>query len=222
MKYRSVFDIIGPVMVGPSSSHTAGAVRIGRLARKLFGKAPGEAGIGFFGSFARTWRGHATDVAVLAGILGLATSDPRIPDAYKLANVSGLRFSFTEEDAVPPHPNTVRIRLKSGADEMTVTGVSLGGGMVQIVRVDGFDLRLTGEAPALLIFHRDAYGAVAAVTGLLARERINISHMEVSRAERGRDALMVIETDQPVPEDIVALVGAQSHVRKIVVLSGEG
>jgi L-serine dehydratase len=222
MKYRSVFDIIGPVMVGPSSSHTAGAVRIGRLARRLFGREPLEAEIGFFGSFARTWRGHATDVAVLAGILGLETSDPRIPDSYALAKEAGLRFTFTEEDAVPPHPNTVRVRLTNGADAITVTGISLGGGTVQIVRVDGFDLRLTGDAPALLIFHRDAYGAVAAVTGLLARERINISHMEVSRAERGRDALMVIETDQRVPEGTVALVGAQAHVHKIVVLSGEG
>ncbi|HSK67981.1 MAG TPA: L-serine ammonia-lyase, iron-sulfur-dependent subunit beta [Candidatus Limnocylindria bacterium] len=222
MKYRSVFDIIGPVMVGPSSSHTAGAVRIGRLARRLFGRLPEEADIGFFGSFARTWRGHATDVAVLAGVLGLSTSDPRIPQAYALAGDMGLRFAFTEEEAVPPHPNTVRIRLRAGNDAVDMTGVSLGGGMVQAVRVDGFDLRLSGEAPALLIFHRDAYGAVASVTGLLARERINISHMEVSRSERGRDALMVIETDQKVPAEVAALVRAQPNIFKTVVLDEEG
>lgn len=218
MKYRSVFDIIGPVMIGPSSSHTAGAVRIGLLARKLFGRAPAQADIHFFGSFAHTYRGHATDVAALAGILGFATDDPRIPDAFSIAQQSGLRFQFFEEQAIPVHPNTMRIELGAGDAVISVTGVSIGGGMVQIVEVDGFSLRLSGESPALLIFHKDAYGTVASVTQILAVARINISHMEVSRSEKGKNALMVIETDQPVGPDVVRLIERQPHIQKTVQL----
>ena len=218
MKYRSVFDIIGPVMVGPSSSHTAGAVRIGQLARKLFGRAPEQADIRFFGSFARTYKGHATDVAALAGVLGLAGDDPRIPDAFELAEKHGLRFAFHEEAAVPPHPNTMVIELKAADSSMSVTGISIGGGMVQLTRVDGFDLHLSGEAPALLIFHQDAYGTIASVTQLLAYAQINISHMEVSRAQRGQDALMVIETDQPVSPEILRLIQGQPRIFKTIKL----
>ena len=218
MKYRSVFDIIGPVMVGPSSSHTAGAVRIGQLARKLFGRAPEQADIHFFGSFARTYKGHATDVAALAGVLGLAGDDPRIPDAFELAQKHGLRFAFHEEAAVPPHPNTMVIELKAADSSMSVTGISIGGGMVQLTRVDGFDLHLSGEAPALLIFHQDAYGTIASVTQLLAYAQINISHMEVSRAQRGQDALMVIETDQPVSPEILRLIQGQPRIFKTIKL----
>ncbi len=218
MKYRSVFDIIGPVMVGPSSSHTAGAVRIGQLARKLFDREPETAAIHFFGSFARTYRGHATDVAVLAGVLGLKTDDARIPDAFALAKERGLEYTFFEEAAIPIHPNTVSIELTAGEASISVTGISIGGGMVQITRVDGFDLRLSGESPALLIFHQDAFGAIAAVTQLLAYAQVNISHMEVSRAERGQNALMVIETDQPISGDILRLIQCQPRIFKTIKL----
>ena len=218
MKFRSVFDIIGPVMIGPSSSHTAGAVRIGQLARKLFGRDPEQATIRFFGSFARTYCGHATDVAVVAGIMGFESSDERIPEALEIAAQQGLQVSFVAEDAVLLHPNTVMIQLRHGESHFQVTGVSLGGGIVQIVEVDGFQLRLTGESPALLIFHRDAYGTVAAVTQLLAYEHININHMEVSRAFKGQNALMVIETDEQVAPGILALIRKQPNITKIVKL----
>ncbi|NLZ88051.1 MAG: L-serine ammonia-lyase, iron-sulfur-dependent, subunit beta [Clostridiales bacterium] len=218
MKYRSVFDIIGPVMIGPSSSHTAGAVRIGQLARKLFGQAPVTADIHLYGSFARTYRGHATDVALLAGILGLEASDLRIPGAFKLARDEGVAFTFHTEDAVPPHPNSVMIRLKAGAASLEVHGISIGGGMVQITSVDRFQLRLSGDSPALLIFHKDAYGAIASVTQILGDARVNVSHMEVSRTEKGRDALMVIETDQQVTPDIIHRMARQPNIHKIITL----
>ncbi len=218
MKYRSVFDIIGPLMIGPSSSHTAGAVRLGQLARKLFGQEPEQADIHFYGSFAYTYRGHATDVAILAGLLGLETFDPRIPQAFELARSRGLRFQFQTEAAVPEHPNTAKMVLQAGDRRISVVGASVGGGLVQITQVDSFHLRLSGEAPALLIFHRDAYGTIAPVTQQLAENCINISHMEVSRSERGRDALMVIETDQQVPEDVLALIAAQPNVNKVIKL----
>lgn len=218
MRFRSVFDIIGPVMVGPSSSHTAGATRIGLLARTLFGQEADRADIHFFGSFARTYKGHATDVAVVAGLLGLAPSDPRIPDSLILAEEAGMKVYFHEEVALPQHPNTVEIVLSRGKDSQKVKGISLGGGLVQIVQINGFDLRLSGEAPALLIFHIDAYGTIAAVTQLLALAQVNISHMEVSRAQRGREALMVIETDQPVLPELIKLMVSQPHINKIVTL----
>ena len=218
MKYRSVFDIIGPIMVGPSSSHTAGAVRIGQLARSLFGHTPDRADIYFYGSFARTYRGHATDVAVLAGILGFQTHDTRIPHAFELAEKLGVAYQFHVEEAIPLHPNTVRILLTKGKHTLSVVGISIGGGLVQISQVDDFHLRLTGESPALLIFHQDAYGTIAAVTRLLAQEHINISHMEVSRAEKGQNALMIIETDQPVPEETLFFINEQPHIHKVIQL----
>ncbi len=219
MKYRSVFDIIGPVMVGPSSSHTAGAVRIGQLARRLFGRQPETAQIRFYGSFARTYRGHATDVAVVAGLLDLATDDPRIPDSLALAAQQGMAVQFSPEEAVPAHPNTVGMTLTAGGQQFTAVGVSLGGGLVQITEVDGFSLRLSGDSPALLIFHRDAYGAVASVTQLLASQRVNINHMEVSRSDRGKMALMVIETDERVDPDLLRLIGEQRHIQKVITLN---
>ena len=218
MKYRSVFDIIGPVMIGPSSSHTAGAVRIGRLARSLFGMFPKKATIHLYGSFAKTHRGHATDVAILAGILGLDTNDTRIPHAFELAKQMGVDFQFIIEEAIPVHPNTALVVLENGENRICVEGISIGGGMVQITQVDDFELHLSGDSPALLIFHQDAYGAIAAVTQLLAKDAVNISHMEVSRSEKGRRALMLIETDQVVSSDTLDAIAGQAHIQKIIKL----
>lgn len=218
MKYRSVFDIVGPVMVGPSSSHTAGAVRIGQLARRLFGEKPAKAVIRLYGSYAQTFKGHATDVAAVAGILDVAADDPRIPQAMDLAGEQKVDITVLAEEAVPEHPNTMTIELSAGQHQISVTGISIGGGLVQLTRVDGFSLRLSGESPALLIFHRDVFGTIAAVTSQLARAHVNISHMEVSRMERGKVALMVIETDQRVEESVLSLIRQLDHVRKIVTL----
>lgn len=219
MKYQSVFDIIGPVMVGPSSSHTAGAVRIGLLARKLFGREPERVTIHFYGSFAKTYKGHATDVATLAGLMGLSTFDEGIPKAFDIANDKGIKYSFIEESAIPKHPNTIVIDMYAGDKFSSVKGISLGGGLVEICEVDGFALKLSGESPALLIFHIDTYGTIASVTTLLAEKKINISHMEVSRLEKGRLALMVIETDQSVPDDIFSAILAKPNIERVVRLN---
>ena len=218
MKYRSVFDIIGPVMVGPSSSHTAGAVRIGRLARALFGREPQHIRLHFYGSFAKTFKGHATDVAALAGVLGLEMDDPRIPEAKAMAENKGITAEYIAEEAVPVHPNTLMAELWDEQGSMTATGQSLGGGLVQITQVDGFSLGLSGESPALLIFHKDMYGTIASITQLLANARININHMEVSRKDRGQTALMVIETDELVEPAVIDLMNAQDNVYKIIKL----
>ena len=216
MKYRSVFDIIGPVMIGPSSSHTAGAARLGLLARKIFGKEPDRIGIHFYGSFAETYRGHATDVAVIGGILSFDTDDVRIPESIEIASEQGIEVSFIREEAIPVHPNTVRMVLSRGEDTLEVTGISIGGGSVQITQLDGFALKLSGDHPAILILHKDVYGSIASVVNVLAGFQINIGSMEVSRMEKGHNALMVIETDQPVPKDITDHILTQKHIRKIV------
>ncbi|AKU27667.1 L-serine ammonia-lyase, iron-sulfur-dependent subunit beta [Geobacillus sp. DSP4a] len=203
MKYKSVFDIIGPVMVGPSSSHTAGAARIGLVARKLFGRQPEWARISFYGSFAETYRGHGTDVAIVAGLLGFDTFDDRIPDALAIAQAAGMDVSFSAEEAIPHHPNTARVRIGDGKGELELVGVSIGGGKIEIIELNGFELKLSGHHPALLIMHNDRYGTIGAVASALAKHAINIGHMEVSRKEKGKEALMTIEVDQPLTDELL-------------------
>ncbi len=218
MKYNSVFDIIGPVMVGPSSSHTAGAVRIGQIARNIFGEEPAAVAVHFFGSFAGTYRGHATDVAIIAGILGFDTDDPRVKNAVHIARDRNISISFYKEDEVPEHPNTVKLILKKGTEQLEVTGVSIGGGVVHITGIDGFRLNLSGDHPALITLHQDMFGMVAAVTGILAEYEVNIGHMEVSRQEKGKTALMVIETDEAPADAMTAEIRKQDGIEKVIIL----
>ncbi|ADU30798.1 L-serine ammonia-lyase, iron-sulfur-dependent subunit beta [Evansella cellulosilytica] len=215
MKYRSVFDIIGPIMVGPSSSHTAGAARIGLVARQLFQMEPTWVSFHLYGSFAKTYQGHGTDVALIGGVLGFDTFDNRITEAKEIADQRGLAFTFHEEDAQLDHPNTVKVRLGNNSDEMELVGVSIGGGKVEIKELNGFKLRLSGNHPAILVVHNDRFGAIASVSTLLAKHEINIGHMEVSRKEVGKEALMVIEIDQNVSEVILKEVETLDHVSKV-------
>lgn len=212
-RQRSVFDIIGPVMVGPSSSHTAGAVRLGRLARAVLGETPVHADIGLHGSFASTGTGHGTNLALVAGLLGFAPDDPDIKDALVLAADAGLEVSFHTVKLGQAHPNTALFVL-TAADgrKVELQGSSLGGGDVLLSRIDTYDVEVTGELPLLLVFHVDRPGEVAAVTSVLAEEGVNIARMQVSRERRGANALMLIETDAGVDpislERIAAASGA--------------
>lgn len=215
MKYRSVFDIIGPVMIGPSSSHTAGAARIALIARQLFEKEPTWVTFHLYGSFAKTYRGHGTDVALIGGILGFDTFDKRIPKAKEIAKNKGISFRFHEEEAQMEHPNTVLIRLGDEDHSLELLGVSIGGGKVVIKELNGFSLRLSGNHPALLVIHNDRFGAIAAVSSVLAKHKINIAHMEVSRKDVGKEALMVIEVDQNISDEVLKEVESQKHVIKV-------
>lgn len=203
VRQRSVFDIIGPVMVGPSSSHTAGAARLGAIARAIAGAEVRVARITLHGSFASTGRGHGTDVALVAGLLGYPPDDARIPDALALAEESGLRVTFSEADLGDVHPNTARIDIETAdGQRLLVQGSSVGAADVEVTQVDDFPVHLTGELPALGVIHHDQPGVVAAVTARLAAGMINIASMQVSRERRGARALMVIETDEPVRAEI--------------------
>jgi len=203
MKYRSVFDIIGPVMIGPSSSHTAGAARIGRAARSIFGREPKWAHIYFYGSFAETYRGHGTDVAIVGGLLDFDTFDERIKRSLEIAAERGLEIHFHKEDCVPDHPNTARLHIGDEEGELELVGVSIGGGKIEIDEINGFKIRLTGEHPSIIVINNDRFGAIANVAHVLAKNEINIGYMQVSRKEKGKTALMTIETDQNVDETIL-------------------
>lgn len=219
MRYRSAFDIIGPIMVGPSSSHTAGAVRIGKIAREIFGEEPERIDVHFYGSFAETYRGHATDVAIISGVMDFATSDPRIPDAIEIARKENIEVNFYVEEAVPESPNTVRIVLYKGETIMDLVGVSIGGGSVQIKELNGFPLKLSGDYPSTLILHRDVFGAIAGIANIFAKHEINICHMEDSRRGKGDIALMVVETDQIVKEEVVEEISKESKIIDVTILS---
>ncbi|MBA2666832.1 MAG: L-serine ammonia-lyase, iron-sulfur-dependent, subunit beta [Trueperaceae bacterium] len=193
----SLLDVIGPVMVGPSSSHTAGACRLALLARAALARPPSEARFDLHGSFAKTARGHGTDLALVAGALGYAPDDPRIPDAFAHAEEAGLRTSFGTSDLGDVHPNSVRITL--GAEEgttTTLTGSSLGGGIVRAFELDGFRIEFGGGAPTLLIRHRDTLGVIARVARVIADDEINIATLHCARQRRGGEAMMSIEVDR--------------------------
>ncbi len=215
MKFTSVFDIIGPVMIGPSSSHTAGAARIGRVARDLFGRQPKKVAIHLYGSFAETYRGHGTDIAIVGGLLTYDTYDERIKTAFEDAAEAGMEFEFIPEEANKEHPNTARIVMSDEDGEMSVEGISIGGGKIEISEVNGFKLRLTGGMPAILVVHNDRTGCIANVANCLAMHNVNIGHMEVSRIERGLTALMVIEVDQNVEDRVLEQISYIPHITKV-------
>ncbi len=202
-------------MIGPSSSHTAGAVKIGNAARHLYGRSPSRASIHLYGSFAKTYKGHGTDVALVAGILGFGTDDNRIPEAFSYANQQGLAFDFIEENTAVEHPNTVRIKLGEGEDELELVGVSVGGGKIEIIELNGFQLHLSGSYPAILIMHNDRFGAIASVTEILAKHEINIGRMEVNRKDIGKEALMTIELDQNIEPEIEQELRSAKHIIRL-------
>jgi len=186
-------------MIGPSSSHTAGAVRLGALARAIFGEQPLSARIGLHGSFASTGHGHGTDLALVAGLLGMKPDDARIPEALDLAASRGLAVEFHEVDAGEVHPNTAVFELEGdNGHHMVVRGSSLGGGDVVVGAIDSFEVEANGDLPLLIVEHTDRPGEIAAVTGILAQSGTNIAEMRVSREKRGARALMLIETDVEV------------------------
>ncbi len=203
MKYKSVFDIIGPVMIGPSSSHTAGAARIGRVARNLFGEKPETAVITFYGSFAKTYRGHGTDVAIVGGLLDFDTDDERIVNSLQLARDEGINVQINESDELTDHPNTAKVVLENKNNHLELTGISIGGGKIELIEIDGFELRVSGNSPAITVIHHDRYGCIANVAAIIAKHRLNIGHMDVSRKDKGQKALMTIEVDHDIEEEVM-------------------
>ena len=211
-----IFDILGPVMVGPSSSHTAGAVRIGRMARALLGAPPVQADIGLYGSFAETGAGHGTDRALAAGLLGMRPDDLDIPRSLELARERGLTVTFHPVRLREAHPNTALIRAEAAdGRRIELQAASTGGGRIRVDRLNGVDVNFTGAFHTLIVRHQDRAGKVADVTRELSNARVNIANMSLCRSRRGGDALMVIETDQPVPPVARLLIGELPGIRSL-------
>ncbi|WP_075571916.1 L-serine ammonia-lyase, iron-sulfur-dependent subunit beta [Colibacter massiliensis] len=215
----SMFDIIGPVMIGPSSSHTAGAARIGLTARHIFHEEPAEAEITVYGSFAKTYKGHGTDKALVAGILGFGADDVRLRRSFEIAAERQVKILLKTSDAEVAHPNTVRIRLtgKSGRT-VEVVGVSLGGGKIEVREIDGFDVLVTGEEHTLMTFHRDKPGIISRVSGILAADNINVSTMRVFRSGKNENAVMILSTDSPVPAEMVEEIKKIDGISNVIAM----
>jgi L-serine dehydratase len=210
----SLLDIIGPVMVGPSSSHTAGACRLGLLARGLVSGTPQSAILELHGSFARTGEGHGTDKALVAGLLGFKPDDERIRTAIQIAEQEGLDYRFektTLSDSI--HPNTVRMSLERGDVKATLTGSSLGAGRVLVTEIDGFPVEVTGNFHTIVLVAEDRKGSIARITGLLAEHDINIATLKLTRKRKGGDAFMVIECDESPGEAVRDEIRALDWVR---------
>ncbi|ALM56823.1 MULTISPECIES: L-serine ammonia-lyase, iron-sulfur-dependent subunit beta [Staphylococcus] len=203
MKYKTVFDIIGPTMVGPSSSHTAGAVRIGLVAKDLFNQLPKQADIYLYGSFMETYKGHGTDVALVGGLLGYDTDDDRIQTSLETAEQMGMKVNFIEMAEERSHPNTAIINMRDADKEISVEGVSIGGGKIEVVAINGFNIAISGNYPALLVFHKDTFGTIGRVANILGDSSINVGSMQVSRKEKGDQALMTCELDESVTDEII-------------------
>lgn len=215
----NVFDIIGPIMIGPSSSHTAGAVRLGYVARKVLGEAVVKAEIQLSGSFAQTYRGHGTDKALIAGILGMKSDDERIRTSLELAKEQGLDFSFLEMSIPGAHPNTARIILtgESGTS-VVVQGASVGGGNILVNDINGMEVSVTGQHNTLLILHHDKPGTIAAVTNFVAYSGVNIGNFRLARPRKGGEAVMTIEVDGELPENLISQLRILPNVINVVLI----
>ena len=202
-----IFDIIGPIMIGPSSSHTAGAARIGRAARNLLDDTPVHAKITLSGSFLRTHVGHGTDKALIAGLLDMPVDDLRIRDSLALAKEARLQYEFILEDIPDAHPNTAVIELtgKKGGS-VSMRACSVGGGAIRVEQLNGLTVSFTGAMDTLVISHTDAPGVIANVSSLIAALNVNIATMQVFRRNAGGDAVMVIETDHAPDLESVRMI----------------
>lgn len=195
----SIFDMIGPVMIGPSSSHTGAVVRIGRTARGLFGQQPEKVVITFYNSFSRTYEGHGSDRAVIAGLLDMKPDDERIREALQHAEKAKLSFQFKVVfNASSLHPNAIRIAMESKEKSLSILGISRGGGLISIKEIDGFNCSFTAQAPTLIFTAKDVHGSIAFITDIIAHEDCNIATMTVDRSGKYDKAKLVIELDSKV------------------------
>ena len=213
------FDIIGPVMVGPSSSHTAGAVKIGNISQKLLGSPVRKADIFFHGSFLATGKGHGTDRALIAGLLGFAVDDPRIPDSFRYAQEAGMDYRLSGIDLGDVHPNSVKLLLEGdGEKHIEIVAASVGGGAIRVTEVDGLPANFSGDYPTLVVNNLDQPGHVTEITSMLSHKSINIATMQLYRSSKGGHAVIVLECDQEVPADAIRWLSHLEGILKVTYL----
>ena len=220
MNFLSIFDVIGPNMIGPSSSHTAGAVSIALMARKMFPEPIQKVTFTLYGSFAKTYRGHGTDRALLGGILGFATDDERIRDAFEHAKEMGIEYNYViDEETQTNHPNTADIDIIGvGGYTLSVRGESIGGGKMKIVRIDNIDVEFTGEYSTLIVHQQDKPGVVAHITQALSEQEVNIAFMRLFRENKGANAYTVVESDENIPEEVLDKIRTNPNVDNLMLI----
>ena len=218
-----IFDVLGPIMIGPSSSHTAGAARLGKIARTIVNKPIKNVTFLLHGSFKETYKGHGTDRALVAGILGMMPDDERLRDALLIAEKEGLEVHFLPADLGQVHPNTVKI-LMTDCDDINweVLGSSIGGGLVEIYEINGNKVKITGEYPTIITCHDDIPGTVSKVSTLFYNNDINIAHMTLVRSQKGKDATMTFEVDSNVSEELITELKAVEGVNHVILINSLG
>lgn len=220
MNNYSIFDIVGPIMVGPSSSHTAGAARLAKLASLICGKNIVKVEFILHGSFAKTYKGHGTDKALVAGILKMDPWDDNLRNSFKIAKEKNIEIIFTEGDLGDVHPNTVKfIMTRKDGTTSEVTGSSIGGGNIMISDIEGQEVEFRGDYPTLITTHKDTPGVISKITTMLYTENINIGSMKVYRGEKGTNATMALETDNPIPQNVIDKIKGISEIQKIRVIN---
>lgn len=220
MSFISVFDVLGPNMIGPSSSHTAGAAVIGALAGKIMTPPIKKVEFTLYGSFAKTYQGHGTDRALLGGVMGFSTDDTRIRDSFRIARERGIDYTFIpNETETDIHPNTVDVRMENEAGQvMTVRGESLGGGKVRIVRINGVSVDFTGEYSSVIVIQQDQPGVVAHITKVISDLGINIAFLRLFRDAKGHTAYTIVESDSRLPEDILDALRENPNIRDVMLV----
>ncbi|MGM9522202.1 MAG: L-serine ammonia-lyase, iron-sulfur-dependent subunit beta [Oscillospiraceae bacterium] len=218
----NIFDIMGPIMVGPSSSHTAGAVRIGQITRRLLGDVPASARILLHGSFASTGAGHGTHQAIIAGLLGMNPDDLRIPESFSIAREAGFTFSFGVCRLKNVHPNSAVIEARGlSGGRVSVGASSLGGGRINVFELDGLKVDFTGTMPTLIVHNADRPGFVSRISGAIASHGLNVASLRLERDTRGGRALMVIECDQPIPKELMTELRGLEGIYKVTRIAPE-
>ena len=220
MSFISVFDVLGPNMIGPSSSHTAGAAAIALLAGKIPNAAIKKADFILYGSFARTYKGHGTDRALLGGIMGFSTDDRRIPDSFSIADERGLQYSFTANTTETEiHPNTVDIHMTDeNGQKLIVRGESVGGGKIRIARINEVEVDFTGEYSTLIVIQQDKPGVIAHITNCLSEMNVNIAYMKLYREEKGCTAYSIVESDGIVPQTVAERIKENPYVHDVMLV----
>lgn len=221
MAFISIFEVIGPNMVGPSSSHTAGAALIARLTGKMLHQKIKSVKFTLYGSFARTYQGHGTDRALLGGIMGFETDDIRIRDSFEIAKENGIEFEFSANTIETDiHPNTVDIEVTDVSGKtLTVRGESIGGGKVRLTRINGVKVHFTGEYHALIVIQKDHPGVVSKVTNIIGKQHVNIAFLRVYRETKGGNAYMIIESDTEISENAVKEIEKNPFIRETMLIS---
>ena len=215
-----IFDVLGPIMIGPSSSHTAGAARLGKIAGTIVNKPIKEVSFLLHGSFRETYKGHGTDRALVAGILGFLPDDPNLKDSISIANEKGIIIRFLPADLGQVHPNTVKFLIKDIEDiEWEVLGSSIGGGLVEIHEINGKKVKVTGEYPTIITCHDDVPGTVSKISTLFYENKINIAFMSLSRNQKGKDATMTLEVDTNISDEIINEIKSINGVNRVIVIN---